>query len=154
MPSPQDLLREYVGLNRRRVAEGITPLEYQRWLDLGEQLARSFPNHPRLGPRGETRIRTKYRTRCELRESIMSNVRPIGLFVNTPFAADAGTEFELVVHLEESGEIWHGRVVVVSNNVGPGFTTASLGMGVRFRTARCELRAAVDAIWNASSLDS
>ena len=43
MREPQDLLREYAQLNSRRKAEGLSPLEYQRWLHLPAQLERDFP---------------------------------------------------------------------------------------------------------------
>ena len=38
MPRTQDALREVVALNKRRTREGITPLEYLRWLDLYKSL--------------------------------------------------------------------------------------------------------------------
>ncbi len=78
----------------------------------------------------------------------MANLRPIGLFVPTPFAAEPGTKFELRVTVGETGESYAGPVVVASNNVGPGFSTQSLGMGVRFTTADCALRQALEALYD------
>ena len=78
----------------------------------------------------------------------MANVRPIGLFVPTPFAAEPGTKFELRVTVEETGDAYDSPVVVVSNNVGPGFSTQSLGMGVRFATGDCALRRALEVLYD------
>jgi hypothetical protein len=79
-------------------------------------------------------------TRRTLRQAIMVNLRPIGLFVPTPFAAAPGTRFDLSVTIEETNDTADGPVVVVSNNVGPEFSTRSLGMGVRFEADDCPLR--------------
>ena len=38
------LLREYRVLERKRSDEGVTPLEYQRWLDLKRRLAEIHHN--------------------------------------------------------------------------------------------------------------
>jgi Tfp pilus assembly protein PilZ len=146
MPSPQDLLREYVDLNNRRAGAGITPLEYQRWLDLGQQLGKAFPGHPPLGQRGETRIVVEFKDREHLEKAVMMNIRPVGLFVNTPFAPNRGTKLDLRVHVEETGEVFNSRVVVVSIDVGAEFSTAVQGMGLKFRDANCELRAVLDEL--------
>ena len=146
MPEPQDRLREVAALNRRRTGEGITPLEYQRWLDLSAKLRSDFPNHPPLGGRGDTCIRVEFRDAADLRASTMQNVRPIGVYVNTPFAAEVGSTFLLVAIVKDTGVEFRSRVEVVSNNVGPGFSTANLGMGMRFREADCELRRVLDRL--------
>ena len=46
-PSPQDLLREFARLNRLRRDAGVTPLEFQRWLDLRQKLEKdpAKPKH-------------------------------------------------------------------------------------------------------------
>ena len=146
MPSPQNLLREYVGLNKRRVDAGITPLEYQRWLDLGQQLEKAFPGHPPLGQRRETRMVVEFFDREQLKAAVMMNVRPVGLFINTPFAPDEGTKLDLRVHVIRTREVLPSRITVISNNVGPEFSTEALGMGVRFREPNCELRTVLDAL--------
>jgi hypothetical protein len=141
MPGPVDqkLLREFAQLNRRRREAGITPLELLRWLDLRERLEKAFPGRPPPGG-GQTRVVVAFDTRRTLRQSIMVNLRPIGLFVPTPFAAAPGTRFQLSVTIEETGDSADGPVVVVSNNLGPEFSTRSLGMGVRFEADDCALR--------------
>jgi hypothetical protein len=146
MAQPQDLLREYAHLNAKRSGEGVEPLEYLRWLDLGQRLAKAFPNHPPPGAAGPTRVVVEFKTRERIKEAVMFNVRPIGLFVNTPFAPDIGTQFELRVRLLETGEKFSSPVEVVSHNVGPDFSTHRLGMAVRFTTATSGLRSFLDAL--------
>jgi hypothetical protein len=143
---PQDLLREFAQLNGRRTEEGVTPLEYVRWCDLRQRLARMFPDRPPLGGRGPTRVVVEFRTRERIKEAVMFNVRPIGLFINTPFAPETGTEFDLRVRLLETGEEFSSPVEVVSENVGPQFSTDRLGMGVRFTTGESDLRSFLDVL--------
>jgi len=88
----------------------------------------------------------EFKGRMRLKQAVMMNLRPIGLFVNTPFAPDQATELDLRVHVEETGEVFNSRVVVVSVDVGPEFSTAMQGMGLKFRDANCELRAVLDEL--------
>ena len=76
----------------------------------------------------------------------MRNLRPIGIFVATPFAPEQGTKFALRVRVEETRERFESEVEVVSHNVGPGFSTADLGMGLRFAQTCCELRCVLDEL--------
>jgi hypothetical protein len=145
-PSPQDLLREFARLNARRKDAGVTPLELQRWLDLRQKLEKAFPGRPPPGG-GVTRVRVEFETRRRLSQAIMAEVRPIGLFLPTPFTCDPGTRFDLRVFVEETGDSYQGPVVVVSNNVGPGYSTGALGMGVRFDAPDCSLRRALDELF-------
>jgi hypothetical protein len=147
MPGPVDqkLLREFAQLNQRRRGDGITPLELLRWIDLRERLETAFPGRPAPAG-GRTRVVVAFDTRRALRQAIMVNVRPVGLFVPTPFAAVPGTRFELSVRIEETGDCADGPVVVVSNNLGPDFSTRSLGMGVRFEADDCPLRRLVSKL--------
>jgi hypothetical protein len=142
----QKLLREFAHLNRRRREEGITPLELLRWMDLTGRLEKAFPGRP-APTGGRTRVVVAFESRRELRQAIMVNLRPIGLFVPTPFAAEPGTRFELCVSLADVGESADGPVVVVSNNVGPEFSTRSLGMGVRFEADDCPLRRLLERVY-------
>jgi hypothetical protein len=145
-PSAQDLLREFARLNRRRKDSGVTPLELQRWLDLRGKLEKAFPGRPPPDG-GRTLVRVEFETcRC-LSQAIMAEVRPVGLFLPTPFTCDPGTRFELKVVVMETGEAYESPVVVVSNNVGPGFSTGALGMGVRLEAADCPLRRALEALY-------
>jgi hypothetical protein len=137
--SPQELLREFALLNGRRKDSGITPLQFQRWLDLCQKLEKAFPGRkPPTG--GPIRLLVEFEDRRMLRQAIMANLEPIGLFVPTPFAAEPGTHFELRVRVEETDVVFDSPAVVISNNVGPDFSTQALGMGMRFTTPDCELR--------------
>lgn len=146
MRGPQDLLREYALINRKRKDCGISPLEYQRWLDLRRQLERAFPDRPPLAAGGETRLRVEFSTLKKLADAVMWNVRPVGLFVHTPFAPDHGTRLVLILVIEETGETHETPVIVVSNNVGPEFSTTSLGMGLRFTSQASPLSARLEEV--------
>lgn len=146
-PSPQALLREFARLDQRRKDSGVTPLELQRWLDLRQKLEKAFPGRPPPGG-GTTRVRVEFETRRSLCQAIMAEVRPIGLFLPTPFTCEPGTRFELRVSVGETGERFDGPVVVVSNNLGPGFSTEALGMGVRFDSPDCSLHRALEALFD------
>ena len=145
-PSAQEMLREFAGLNQRRRGTGVTPLEYQRWLDLGHRLEAAFPNQPALAMKGKIRLLVELKNEAALAACAMLNVRPVGLFVHKPFPPDRGTQLELRVHVVDTGQTYASRVVVVSNNVGPDFSTQAFGMGLKFREADCELRAVLDEL--------
>ena len=132
----QDLLREYALLNRKRKDAGVSPLEYLRWQDVKQKLEKAFPGRPAPGGGGPARVLLEFASKRELVPDVMRNVKPIGLFVHTPFAPQPGERFEL--RLRVAGECHGGTVIVVSNNVGPDFSTASMGMGLRV-TADSEL---------------
>jgi len=129
--STQDLLREYALLNRKRKSDGVTPLEYLRWQDLKGKLEKTFPGRPAPGGGGRVQVLIEYASARELAGSIMRNVKPIGLFVHTPFAPERGERFDLRVRLAGQAGHFDGNVSVASNNLGPDFSTADLGMGVR-----------------------
>jgi hypothetical protein len=145
-PIDQRLLREFAHLNRRRREEGISPLELLRWLDLRGRLEKAFPGRPPPDG-GRTLVVVAFDARRTLRQSIMVNLRPIGLFVPTPFAAPPGTRFDLSVSIEETGDSGDGPVAVVSNNLGPEFSTRSLGMGVRIEAESCSLRRMLEKVY-------
>jgi hypothetical protein len=145
--SPQNLLREYAALDRARREAGVTPLEYQRWLALAQQLDRLFPGRPIWKNPGSVRLRVEFADRGRLRDCVMREMRPVGVFVFTPFAADIGTRFELSVVVEETGESGSGAVRVASTHVGPGFSTNALGMGLRLREPESPLRALLDSLF-------
>ena len=143
---PQDLLREYVSLDRKRAGTGVTPIEYQRWLDLGQRLDQLFPERPRREARAKTVMLVGVEREAQLHDAVMMNIHPIGLFIDTPFAPEPGTRLDLRVCVKETGAVLESPVVVVSNGVGPGFSTEVLGMGVRFTQERCSLRTLLDTL--------
>jgi hypothetical protein len=125
-------------LDKRRTAEGITPLEYRALLDLSARLRKQFPKHP-VGRCGETLVRVEFFDLEELRSCTMFDVKPIGVYLSTPFAATVGTKFTLVAAVKKTTDESRCRVEVVSNNVGPDFSAASLGMGLKSLERDCEL---------------
>jgi len=134
------LLREFGSLERKRVGSGVTPLEYQRWLDLQKRMQRAFPqgHRPdgvdrRRSTRATTRMLAEFENFEHLREAVIENVSRGGVFVSTPFAAEIGTDLILRIFVEESGERVDIPCEVVSNNVGNDFTTEVLGMGLKFK---------------------
>jgi uncharacterized protein (TIGR02266 family) len=151
------LLREFGLLDRKRSADGVTPLEYQRWRDLKKTLANSIPQvaapsgrDRRQHVRVPTRILIDFRSSDELREAVISNISHGGLFINTPFAPDIGQEFMLCLRVGESTEVLDVPCEVISNNVGNGFTTDTLGMGVKFKNLDAQQREAVDRLFESA----
>lgn len=141
------LFREFADLERRRTSAGVTPLEYQRWLDLGTRLGSRFERAP--GPGGEdrpTRMRVEFQTPEHFRDSYMPELARGGVFVNTPFAPAIGTELLLVVEIVALGLRFELAGVVASNDVSEGFSTDLLGMGVHFGKLEPETRFTIDEI--------
>ncbi len=170
--SPIEMFREYADIERRRSSSGVTALEYQRWLDLRARLAKLRTDGSRGAPAdvpataagdepcSATRLLVEFTTPECLRRAWMHNVLGDGVFIDTPFAADVGTEFELVIAVKDVEQPFLIPASVVSNNVADGFSTEQLGMGVRFhlggakaREAFGELRAVVRAAVGGSSPD-
>ena len=132
-PSDQDqllkLFAEFRMIERQRTREGITPLEYQRWLDLMQTLEREHDRTVEV--EGETRIRVRYRTEDHLLDSAAPELPEGGLFVGTPFAPEVGTEFTLVVEVGPVEE-FEMPVTVLANDVNRRHTSGLLGMTVGF----------------------
>jgi Tfp pilus assembly protein PilZ len=130
------LLREVRNLERRRTAEGITPLEYQRLRDLRQRLARKLaPGALGEDPEKDrtTRIVVEFRNPASLNRARIRNLARGGLFVPTPFPPDLGTQLELRVRVTSTGDDLMLPCEVVTNHVGDGFTTQDLGMGVQLK---------------------
>jgi len=154
--SPLDLLREFADIDKRRKTCGVTPLEYLRWQDLKSQLdamrsRRSQPMAPKkqAAPRAGdtmTRLVVEFRSAERLSRAWMHNVNGAGVFVSTPFTPEVGEEFRFLFVLKDSGESFEVPGVVVSNSVANGFSTNSLGMGVRLKPIGPQDRDALEAL--------
>ena len=151
------LLREYGTLERKRVREGVTPLEYQRWRELEQKLSEQIfrdsgapPKERRKHLRVPTRMLVAYRTVGELQHAIISNVSKGGLFISTEYPPAIGTSFVLILKVEETGDSVEVPCEVVSTN--PGVTAAGHppGMGVKFIGLGAEQRRAVDQLFAAA----
>ena len=133
------LMREFGGLERKRLGAGVTPLEYQRWLDLKGQIGKNFAKaradglQAMGGAEGKerpTRLVVAYKNREHLIESIVSNIQPAGFFVPTPFAAEVGTTFLVRLSLEEEGEVADVPIVVVTSITQGAHTLSTMSMGM------------------------
>ena len=136
------LMREFGGLERQRLGAGVSPLEFQRWLDLKSQIGKKFARSRADGLSatgsvdGKTRptiLSISYHSREALVDSIVPNIRPAGFFVPTPFAATVGTVFILRVSLEKAGESADIPATVVTSITQGAHTlsTGSMGMSVK-----------------------
>lgn len=133
------LLREFAVLDRKRTNEGVSPLEYQRWLDLRKRLDEGLGNaelpgrmERRASARVPTRIRVEFTTPGRFQQATIRNLSDGGLFIGTPFAAEIGTTLVLSISIHSTGEVLDLPVEVVTNNMGDGFSTTAFGMGVKF----------------------
>ena len=133
------LMREFGGLERKRLGVGVTPLEYQRWLDLKGQIGKTFAKSRAEGLKAmggsdgkerPTRLVIVYRTREHLLGSIVSNIQPAGFFIPTPFAAEVGTSFPLRLSLEEEGDAADVPATVVTSITQGAHTLSTMSMGM------------------------
>lgn len=157
------LMREFGDLARKRVGVGVTPLEYQRYLDLKGRIGQKFAGKGALGigggtSRGDglslTRLVVPYRNRAELISSIVDNIKPAGLLVCTPFAAEVGTRFLLKLSLEQEEEVAEVPAVVVTS-ISQGshtLSTTSMGMSLKIEKMNSAQGAGVSTLF-ASELD-
>lgn len=151
LPRLQKLLREYAALDRRRGDEGLTPVEYHRWRDLKGRLSDHFSDVPSHGDRREsvrvpTRIRVEFKTEGRVRDAVIRNLSRGGIFIETPFALEVGTKFVLRIHIRSSDKTLDVPARVVSENVGDGFSTQVLGMGVAFEPLTPEQSDQIDEL--------
>lgn len=152
------LMREFGSLARKRVGSGVTPLEYQRYLDLKRQIGQKFSKTRANGmpvaagaerKLGRTRLVVAYATRESLLESIIENIPPVGLLVPTPFAADVGTRFLLRISLDREGECAECPAVVVTSLSQEAHTlpTSGLGMGLKIEKTNAAQSAGLSKIF-------
>jgi hypothetical protein len=139
------LMREFGALERQRLGAGVTPLEFQRWLDLKGQIGRNFAESRAAGlsaTGGEdararlTRLVIPYRSRDALIDSIVANIRPAGFFVPTPFAAEVGTPFLVRISLDQEGECADIPATVVTSITQGAHTLSTLNMGMSLKIVK------------------
>ena len=135
-------MREFGGLERKRLGSGVSALEFQRWLDLKGQIGQNFARSRKAGleaiggaPERErpSRLLVEFRNRDQLLDAMVDNIQPAGFFVPTPFAADVGTSFLLRLSLDREGDTADVPVRVVTSITQGAHTlsTMSMGMGVK-----------------------
>lgn len=160
MPDPREaarllpLVREYASLDRKRQNEGVTPREYQRWLDLKQRLDQRLPSAPptvyaekRRGPRIPTRLLVHYESLGALRQAVIRNISRGGLFIETAFTPAIGTPLLLRLRVGDCGEDMELPAEVVSVNLRPDLSSRAPGMGVKFANLSPEQQAAVDRLF-------
>ena len=139
------LMREFGSLARKRVGHGVTPLEYQRWLDLKARIGQRFGRSEAPGPDDEsragdegtpTRLLVDYPSRAVLVDAVLENVQPVGLLVRTPFAADVGTRFLVCLHIELEGEDAEFPAEVVTSIAQGSHTLSTTSMGMSLKLLR------------------
>ncbi len=82
-----------------------------------------------------TRLAVSYPNRAALVSCIIDNIKPAGIMVCTPFAADVGTHFLLRISLEHEKEAAEFPAVVVTSMTqgAPTLSTTSMGMGMSLK---------------------
>jgi hypothetical protein len=152
------LMREFGDLARKRV--GVTPLEYQRYLDLRIRIGRRFSDKGEILEQGGNRranrpsLAVPFINRAALISSIIENIKPAGFLVNTPFAAEIGTRFLVKVSLDQEGESADFPTVVVTSITQGALTlsTTSMGMSLKIEKMNPAQSASVSKIF-ANELD-
>jgi uncharacterized protein (TIGR02266 family) len=153
------LFHEYVRLDKRRRDPGLSPAELARWSELKRRLNATFspPERPEHEERRDSvrvpvRMRMRFETAGELRRCLLTNLSRGGVFVSTASPPPIGTQIQLHIEVAEGELAIEVTGVVVSNNVGHGFSTQQLGMGVRFVDPSADARAVLDRLYE-SALD-
>ncbi len=148
MQSPADvrqlmpLMREFGDLARKRVGARVTPLEFQRYLDLKNRIGRRFADRGEIRAEGgkrrtneasRTRLVVPFFNRAALLSSIVENINPAGFLVNTPFAGEVGTRFLVRLSLEHESESAEFPAVGVTSITQGALTvsTSCMGMGLK-----------------------
>lgn len=151
--------REYMMLERRRSSEeGITVLEWQRWVQLKRVLDRQFdqegkstiPDRRADSVRVPTRLRVGFESYGEVRESLMTNFSRGGVFISTPSPLPLGTKMRIQIRIGESDDVVDVQGEVAWHNMGPGLQTEEQGMGVQFVRLTEEEEKAVDNLYERS----
>jgi len=148
------LFRQFVALDRKRAADGLSPDELERWHALKRSLGKKFSpgltDHradERASVRVPTRLQVTFRDVGELRKSLLTNLSRGGLFVATDRPAEIGTRLELRIHVENPDRLIVVPAEVVSQNVGPGFSSDHHGMGLRFLEMEDDAKRLVDELY-------
>lgn len=131
--------REYVRLDRLQTSEGLSPFELERWMHLKRILSQRFSSglsdvhaDKRRSIRVPIRMRVGFSTVAEMRGNVMTNLSRGGIFIATDHLVEIGTQLQLRMQIEATGESLEVPTEVASHNVGPNFAAEPRGMGLRF----------------------
>ena len=152
------LFREYMLLERRRaVADGMSIVDFQRWMHLKRILNQYFQpgvqdSHidRRESVRVPLRLRMGFQSYGEIRETLMTNLSRGGIFIATQSPLPLASILRVWIRIEESGQEIDVEGEVASHNSGPGLLSEELGMGVKFIRMTPEQEKAVDDLYERS----
>lgn len=163
MPNPAEvakllpLVREYGILERKRTGKGVTQDEFIRWSELRARLEDKFPQgkHRPGAERRETlrlptRMLVEFRGEGEFRAALIRSISRGGIFISTPVNLAIGTEFQVLISIDD-GEKIELPVIVVSSGI-KGSESAT-GVGCKFGRLDATQQAIVDEMF-ATALDT
>ena len=152
--------REYVHLDRKRMGDGLTPQEIQRWLTLKRHLAARFSGRSsdpatdtRVSVRVPTNMPLSFEDEGQLRRSLMTNLSRGGLFVATEHLVEIGTRILLRIRIERDGTTLTVPAEVVCHDLGPDLRHR-LGFGLRFLDLEPDVRRRIDALYEQVLLEA
>jgi uncharacterized protein (TIGR02266 family) len=133
------VFREYARLDLRRMDQGLSVPELERWgllkgiLDhklRGSEKRRQLDR--RSSKRIATRLRCSYASCEELRRASITQLATGGVFIATTSPLPIGTKLTLRIRIEDTDAEIEVDGVVVSTNLSPDIDTGRKGMGIRF----------------------
>ncbi len=146
--------REYVELERRRDREGLSKVEFERWVALKRHLTRHFDpelseerSNERRSVRVPTRLAVTFRDQQELRSSLLTNLSRGGVFISTEHPAAMGAMLLLRIEIASTGELLEVPAQVVTLNVSQDLSRPQRGMGLRFLPNSEELERKLDELY-------
>ena len=133
------LFVQYTRLERKRTREGLSVAELERWSALKRKLSQRFSpglNSDQPDRRETVRVPTSLHCNFEsigsFGNAYITNLSSGGVFISTVSPLPIGSKLKLRIQIVDTGAEIEIPGVVVSNNVGSGFSTENRGMGVRF----------------------
>jgi uncharacterized protein (TIGR02266 family) len=153
------LFREYACLDLRRMDQGISVPELERWAllkgILDRKLRGSEKRHEldrRSSKRIATRLRCSYASREELHRASITELATGGVFIATTSPLPIGTKMALRIRIEDTNAEIEVDGVVVSTNLSPDFEPGRKGMGIRFSMVTQEAVEAIAELYATAAL--
>jgi uncharacterized protein (TIGR02266 family) len=132
-------LRDFMALDQKRRAEGLSPADMARWSELKETLHRHFePDVEEQHAQNRDSVRVplalnvKLDSGGDVRECRMTNLSAGGLFIATDSPLPAGTPFNVRIRIESTGEEIELPGEVITVEVSADLAEEERGMGIRF----------------------
>jgi len=133
------LFREFSALEKKKAGAGLTARELARWTDLKTKLTLRLSKgatkenvERRQSLRIPMKLRVDFENAGAFNRATMSNISHRGIFISTAFPPEIGTQLQVRIEIESTGDSIEVPAEVVSQHVGPGYQTSQLGMGLRF----------------------